>query len=186
MICVEPHVRSPASLIFRIATWITCAAILFVIGNAGYYFYQSHLAGPTTKMENSRLPAGNIFHAFDNLTLYFETTRLPPSADCILHVTRYVKKTDINPSRVGDQDHVIQQVDQTIKPNEADSVQRRSQYTANLGGDLPPGNYVVWSYVRYECNWVDWFVRHELITDKVPFVIIPDDVEIPPHVKESR
>jgi hypothetical protein len=159
--------------------WTTCFAIMFMIGAGGYFIKISHFSGPTTKMENSRLPVNNVFHAFDNLTLFFETTRMPISAGCDLYVTRYVKKIENDPPpKVGDQDHIIQQVTQHIRPDQANGIKQTSHYTANLGGDLPPGNYVVWSYVKYDCNPADWFITHELVTDKVPFKIVPDEVEI--------
>lgn len=153
------------------ASWLTVVMTAAFLLLCLYWYYDSHFDGPATKMEGSRIRGVPVFHARDNITVEFQTTRLK---SCSIDVSRLVRRAG-RATLVGDQDHLIDRVYQSFRGG---GIKLESFYTANLQGNLAPGKYVIFSYGRYYCNPIDYIFLHDIKTDEVPFEIVPDDVPI--------
>lgn len=175
MIITAPNDKSIRIFIrsFFAILGLVLALDLYGVGVIGVGYYESHLDGPATTMLNSKIRGPAIFHEGDSIGVEFDTTRYK---SCKLEVDRIIKRID-RASIMGDQDHVVDHVTQIFV---GDGITRKSFYYADLPNKLNPGKYVIYSSGIYTCNAADKLFSHTIVTDEVPFEIVPKNVPIAP------
>lgn len=129
----------------------------------------SHIVDPPSYDEKG-IPT---FKENDSITVYFKTTRF---RSCSLDVGRYIKPVAPNKFVRGDNELLVQHVDQNFPADTPETIAAGgavSHYNADLPGKIDDGLYYIFSRSRYNCAWnlYDKIAYHVLITDDVLFRI---------------
>lgn len=139
-----------------VVTQLFCMAILL-------YWWGTNTFSPSSRFENPVLQGSSVVQPGDFVTVKYRVVRY---RTCTLEINRVVEASSDR------REFLLQSI---IQPVVVDNppLERDLSYNVQLPYDLAPGEYKLFTRVRFYCNGLDWLWPRLTTTPKLDLTVVP-------------